>query len=200
MNLPNRLTMTRIVLSIVIIIILLFPFYTINIFFPKYVVNNLIVVDSRYLIAGVIFVLASITDFFDGYIARKYNMVTDFGKFIDAIADKILVNSLLVILCAANFISPIIPVIIIMRDTIVNSIRMVAASKGKVVAAIGSGKLKTACLMVGITLVLFYNLPFELWNIKVADFLLITATILSLVSGIQYYAMNKDLLFEKEKK
>ena len=74
---------------------------------------------------------------------------------------------------------------------------MIAGSKGKVVAAIKSGKLKTACLMVGITLTLFYNLPFELFNLRVADFLLFVATILSIYSGIQYYIMNKDLIFEE---
>jgi CDP-diacylglycerol--glycerol-3-phosphate 3-phosphatidyltransferase len=77
---------------------------------------------------------------------------------------------------------------------------MIAASKGKVISAISSGKMKTACLMVGIILTLFYNLPFELWNIKVSDFLLITATILSLISGVQYYVMNRKLLYEKDKK
>jgi CDP-diacylglycerol--glycerol-3-phosphate 3-phosphatidyltransferase len=199
MNLPNKLTITRIILSIIIIILLLFPFYTVNITFPTYLINNTIIVDSKYIIAGILFIIASLTDFLDGYIARKYNLITDFGKLMDAIADKVLVNSVLIILAASNFISPIIAVIVVMRDSIVNSIKMVAASKGKVVAAISSGKIKTACLMVGITLTLFYNLPFELWNIKVSDFLLIVATILSIISGIQYYVMNKNLLFEKNK-
>ena len=142
MNLPNKLTIMRIILSIVIIVILLFPFYTINIYFPKYLIGDKIMVDSKYVIAGIIFIIASLTDFLDGYLARKYNLVTDFGKFIDSIADKILVNSALIILAAVNFINPVIPVIIILRDSIVNSIRMVAASKGKVVAAMNLGKLK----------------------------------------------------------
>ena len=73
---------------------------------------------------------------------------------------------------------------------------MLAASKGKVVAAIKSGKIKTASLMVGITLTLFYNLPFELLNLKVSDFLMVIAAVLSLVSAIQYYVQNKHLIFE----
>ena len=81
-----------------------------------------------------------------------------------------------------------------MRDTVVNSIKMLAASKGKVVAAIKSGKAKTACLMVGIVLTLFYNLPFELWNISVANVLLFVATVLSIVSGVQYFTLNKHLI------
>ncbi len=194
MNLPNKLTMLRIFLSIVIIILLLFPFDMTGISLPKLFVNEKAVIDIKYIIAGVLFITASLTDFLDGYIARKYNLITDFGKLIDAIADKVLVNSVLIILAASGFIHPIIAVIVVLRDTVVNSIKMVAASKGTVVAAIGSGKLKTACLMIGIVLTLFYNMPFELWNLKVSDFLLIIAAILSIVSGIQYYKQNKHLI------
>lgn len=195
MNLPNKLTILRIIMSLIIIVILLFPFDMAGLNFPKLFINTNLVVDIKYIIAGVLFILASVTDFLDGYIARKYNMITDFGKLMDAIADKILVNSVLIILASSGFIHPIIAVIVILRDTIVNSIKMCAASKGKVVAAIGSGKLKTATLMVGITLTLFYNLPFELLNFKVSDFLLILAAVLSLVSGVQYFVQNKHLLF-----
>lgn len=198
MNLPNKLTMIRIGMAFVIIALLLFPFDAMGIVFPKLFINETIVIDVKYLIAGVLFILASFTDFLDGYIARKYNMITDFGKMIDAIADKVLVNSVLIILCASGFIHPIIAVVIIVRDSIVNAIKMVAGNKGKTVAAIKSGKWKTACLMVGITLTLFYNLPFELWNYKVSDFLLIVAAVLSIISGVQYYALNKDLIFDKK--
>ena len=197
MNLPNKLTMGRIILSILIIILLLFPFQSAGIDMPQLFVNEKIVIDIKYLIAGVLFIIASLTDFLDGYIARKYNLVTDFGKLIDAIADKILVNSVLIILSATGFIHPIIPVVIILRDSIVNSIKMLAASKGKVVAAIKSGKFKTACLMIGIALTLFYNMPFELFNLRVSDFILFLAAILSIISGIQYYILNKHLIFEK---
>ena len=151
MNLPNKLTISRIVMAIIIIIILLGGNYTSSLFgfeIPKLFINETIVVDMKYILAGILFILASITDFLDGYIARKYNLITDFGKLVDAIADKILVNSMLIILAAQGFIHPIIPVVIIIRDSVVNSIKMLAASKGKVVAAIKTGKVKTACLMV----------------------------------------------------
>ena len=196
MNLPNKLTISRIIMSVVIIILLLFPFQMAGIEFPQLFIDEKLVVDSKYLIAGFLFILASLTDFLDGYIARKDNIVTDFGKLLDAIADKVLVNSVLIILASQGFIHPIIPVVIIVRDSIVNSIKMIAASRGKVVAAIKSGKVKTATLMVGIALTLFYNLPFELVNLRVADFLLFVAAILSIISGIQYYLLNKHLLFE----
>lgn len=196
MNLPNKLTMLRMFLAIVVIIILMLPFDTLGISLPKLFINESIVIDVKYLIAGVLFVIASVTDFVDGHIARKYNLVTDFGKFMDAIADKVLVNSILVILSSTGFIHPIITVIIIIRDIIVDSIRMVASNNGKVVAAGKTGKFKTACLMVGITLTLFYNLPFELINIKVSEIFLIVASVLSVISGIEYYHMNRELIFK----
>ena len=195
MNLPNRLTIIRIIMSLLIIAILLFPFDMAGLSLPKIFVNASLVIEIKYIVAGILFILASITDYLDGYIARKYKMITDFGKLMDAIADKILVNSVLIILASSGFIHPIIAVIVILRDTVVNSIKMCAASKGKVVAAISSGKLKTATLMVGIILTLFYNLPFELLNFRVSDFLLILAAVLSLISGIQYFIQNKHLLF-----
>jgi len=200
MNLPNKLTISRIVMAILIIIILLGGDYIGDIFgfeIPKLFINETIVVDLKYIISGFLFLAASLTDFLDGYIARKYNLVTDFGKLVDAIADKVLVNSVLIILAAQGFIHPIIPVVVILRDSVVNSIKMLAASKGKVVAAIKSGKIKTACLMVGIVLTLFYNLPFELWNISVGKVLLLIATVLSVTSGIQYYTLNKHLIKSK---
>ena len=184
MNLPNKLTIVRIIMSFIIIVILIFPFDAVGIELPKLFINEAIVVDIKYFIAGGLFILASLTDFLDGHIARKRNLVTDFGKVMDAIADKVLVNSVLI------------PVIVIIRDSVVNSIKMVAGNNGRVVAAIKSGKIKTVCLMCGIALTLFYNLPFELWNIKVSDVLLIVAAILSLISGVEYYYMNKDLLFK----
>lgn len=196
MNLPNKLTMLRIYLSFLIIVILLFPFDAAGIVIPKLFINETIVADPKYLISGVLFIIAALTDFLDGYIARKYNLVTDFGKMIDAVADKVLVNSVLIILSATGFIHPLITVIIITRDSITNAIKMVAGNKGKVISASKLGKYKTMCMMVGITLTLFYNLPFELWNLKVSDFLLIIAAILSIISGIQYYQVNKHLLFD----
>ena len=197
MNLPNKLTIFRILLTFVIIFILLFPFYNLNMSFPKYTVGGTILIDSKYIIAGILFIIASLTDFLDGYIARKYNLITDEGKLMDAIADKILVNSVIIILSAHGFIHPIIPVVVIIRDVVVDSIKMLAAAKGKVVAAIKSGKWKTATLMVGTVLTLFYNLPFELWNIHVSDVLLIIATVLSIVSAIQYFVLNKKIIFSE---
>lgn len=199
MNLANKITMIRIFLTVLLIVLLLFPFYMINVEFPKVLIGT-ITVDIKYFIAAGIFAIASITDALDGYIARSRNMVTDFGKMTDAIADKMLVNSTLIILTAQGMVSPVITVIIVFRDTVVDTIKMIAGSKGKVVAAIKSGKVKTTFLMLGIVLTLCYNLPFELYNLDIANFLLVLATVFSVISGIQYYVMNKEVIFTRDEK
>lgn len=200
MNLPTKLTVLRLILSVAIIILLVFPFYAVGLQFPSYTISGISnPIELQYLIAGVIFIIASFTDFLDGHIARKYNLITDTGKMLDAIADKVLVNSVLIILAAHGFINEIIPVIIVLRDIVVNAIKMEAAAKGKVVAAIGAGKMKTATLMVGTTLAFFYNLPFALIDIEVASLLLYFACILSIVSAWQYFSMNKSIIFPKKK-
>ena len=199
MNLPTKLTVLRLILSLVIIVLLCFPFYAFGLRFPVFDVYG-VQVELQYIISGVIFIVASLTDWLDGYIARKYNLITDTGKMLDAIADKVLVNSVLIILSVHGFIHVIVPVVIVLRDIIVNAIKMEAAGKGKVVAAIGSGKLKTATLMVGTTLALFCNAPFEHWGIYVDDILLFIACILSIISAVQYFNINKELIFPKKAK
>lgn len=196
-NIPNYLTMARIIISLFVIVFLLFPFEMVNISFKKYLINGSVVIDVKLLIAAVLFVIASVTDFLDGYLARKYDAVSDFGKVMDAIADKILVNGLLIILSGQGFITPVIPVVIILRDTVVNTIKMVAGNNGSVVAAIKTGKYKTAFLMIGITLKLLGNFPLGLVNVALDDFFLITATILSLISGIEYFNIYKKYFIKK---
>ena len=93
MNLANKITISRIVISIVIMILLLFPFEGLGLELPTYLVNGNIYIELKYIIAGILFIIASLTDFFDGMVARKYDMVTDFGKMVDAISDKMLTNS-----------------------------------------------------------------------------------------------------------
>lgn len=196
MNLPNRITMVRIVLAVIVLILLMFPFGAVGISIPIYKVSTNITLSLNYIIAGILFVIASITDFLDGSIARKNNLVTDFGKVMDAIADKVLVNGVLMIMAYNGNIPLVIPVVIITRDTVVDSIKMVAGKKGKVVAASFWGKLKTICMMVGLSLVFFSNLPFELVGLRLDYILLIVATILSIYSGIQYFIVNKEYFLE----
>ena len=173
MNLPNKLTISRIVMSLIIIFILLFDFSLVGLEYNNQVnlFNTGVNVDPKHLIAGVIFIFASITDFLDGMIARKYGLITNTGKMLDAIADKVLVNSVLIILACQDLVPDVVPVVVVLRDIVVNAIKMEAAGRGVVIAAIGSGKLKTAALMVGTVLAFFYNLPFELISLNVNQYL-----------------------------
>ena len=195
MNFPTKLTVSRIILTIFIIALLCIPFSSFGFNFPKYDFYGVGPIYLNQILAGVLFIVASITDFFDGYLARKNNQVTDLGKMLDAIADKVLVNPVLIVLAANNTIPVLIPVIYITRDIVVDAIKMQAASKGKVQAAIKSGKYKTACMMVGLCLVFFYNIPFEFLNVRVDLGLLIVACVLSIVSAFEYYHINKELIF-----
>lgn len=197
MNIANKITISRVIMSFIIMILLLFPFELLNIKLPTYVFNGNIYIELKYIIAGILFVIASLTDFLDGYVARKYNMVTDFGKMVDAVSDKLLTNTVLVILACDGMVSPVIAVVIIARDIFVDSIKMVMGNKGKAVAAIKVAKLKTASLMLGIILTLFYNIPFELINLRVSDFMLVLAAILSVISGVKYYMMARVYFTDK---
>jgi len=187
MNLANKFTISRIVIAFLIIFVLLFPVHSIGLSSVKLFINESIVVDLKYIIAGCLFIIGAITDTVDGYIARKRNQVTDNGKILDAIADKILVNSVLIVLSAQGLIHPLIPIIIIGRDTIVNTIKMIAGTDVGAIGAIRSGKIKTLFMMMGITLTLFNNLPFELIGLKASNIILIIATLLSIYSAIQYF-------------
>ena len=186
MNLPNKITLARIFMTIIVIFLCLFPFYSLGINFPKYNVSG-IIVDLKYIIAGVLFIIAAATDFVDGNLARKRNLVTDTGKMLDAIADKVLVNSVLIIFAANGFLHPVVAVIYIFRDEVVNALKMHSAKNGIVVAASNSGKIKTFAMMTGLSLMFFYNLPFELINIRVDEFLIYFATVMAVVSGVEYY-------------
>ena len=197
MNLPNRITIGRLFIAVMVLVILVFPFYQVGIEWPKYLIAGKITINIKYIIAGVLFIIGSVTDFLDGSIARKQGIVTDFGKVMDAIADKVLVNGVLIALAYDGFIPIIIPIVIVTRDIAVDSIKMIVGSKSAAVGASVWGKIKTIFMMVGISLVFFYNLPFELVNISLGNYLIFIAAILSVFSGIQYYVANKQFINEK---
>lgn len=196
MNLPNKITMCRLALAAMVLILLIFPYGAVGLNVPIYKIGANVTLSLNYIIAGILFIIASFTDFLDGNIARKNNIVTDFGKVMDAIADKVLVNGVLIILAYNGNIPLVIPVVIITRDTIVDSIKMVAGSKSGAVGASIWGKIKTICMMVGLSLVFFSNLPFELVGFRLDYILLVIATILSIYSGIQYFIVNKKYFLE----
>ena len=181
MNIPNKITLCRIILSILLLVLMIFPVDKIGIVFPEFNIGS-VLVDSKYIICAVIFIVAALTDFLDGHLARKYNLVTDLGKVMDAIADKLLVNGVLIVLAVNGWISVVIPVVIISRD----------------IAASFAGKAKTACMLVGVSLLMIYDLPFALIGFYPAKAIIMIATVLSVISGIQYYYKNKKYLFDNK--
>lgn len=194
MNLPNRLTVTRLCLVPVFIILYLCPYYT-DISVPQihFLFTDISVIQ---LLAFVVFLGASITDFLDGYLARKNHLITTFGKFVDPIADKMLVNSALILLAWNNKMSVLALLVMILRDTFVDGVRLVASGSNRVLAASIYGKLKTVTQMVGICLLLLNNPIFALWDIPFANYVINVAACVSLLSGADYFWKNRDLIME----
>lgn len=195
MNLPNKLTIARVLLVPLLIIIYVFPYDLTGITIPVYHVLETDISLINIIIL-VIFVVASITDYFDGKIARSKKLITTFGKFADPIADKLLINTIFLLLAGSDKISIIIPIIMISRDTVVDAIKMSAASKQVVVAASKLGKLKTVSQMIALGFLLVNNFPFSPLGIDVATFLAWVAAVISVISGIDYFIKNQKMLME----
>ena len=175
-NVPNVLTMIRLALI---------PVYW-------YFILN----DQYYWALGV-FAVASLTDVADGYIARKYDLVSNFGKLMDPMADKVLVMAALIIILdwgKLGKLGPLVVIILLGREFLISSFRLIAASTGVVIAAGSIGKLKTVVQLVGISLVFLENPIFSIWNIPMGEILVYLSTILSIWSCIEYIAKNKELL------
>lgn len=188
-SIPNILTIVRIILAVfAILFVCIYKFWTTKAFSYMFNDGTIVAVPITYILAGVFFVIASITDLMDGQLARKYHWISDFGKLWDPIADKILINGVLIGLAVNGSIPVFIPIIMICRDIIVDASRMYASTKGKVVAANIWGKLKTVSQMIGIILILFV---FGIVNNNVFHYLvqnlcLLVATVFSVVSGVIY--------------
>lgn len=195
MNLPNRLSLVRICIVPLIVLIYIFPYAQFGIEVAE-LQFDFVTLRVTNVIILCLFIAASITDFFDGYIARKYNLVTSFGKFIDPIADKLLVNTLFILLAASGTI-PVLPVLVmIWRDMIVDGLRMNASNKGVVVAAGYMGKVKTVAQMLTIIVLLLNNLPFELARFPMGEWLLWFSMCVSVISGIGYFIQLKDVIMK----
>lgn len=185
MNLPNKLTVLRIILiPVFLVLILNFKLYT---------------------AAGIVFVVASLTDFADGKIARSKGLVTNFGKFADPLADKLLVSAALISLCVCNKLGTSLvfgawaAFIIIAREFIVTGIRLVAAADGKVIAAGMSGKIKTTVQMITIVYILFSDLFVQIGLSAVisgiiSNIFVISSVIMTVYSGAEYLIENKSII------
>ena len=180
MNLPNKLTIMRVIL------IPFFVFFLLSPYFPAY---------GNY-IAVAIFIVASLTDMLDGKIARKYNLVTNFGKFMDPLADKLLVCSAMICLIELDRLAAWIVIVIIAREFIISGFRLVASDNGVVIAASYWGKFKrTFQMLMVIVLILDIQMPF--FQI-LGTVLTYVALILTVVSLIDYIVKNKDVLKDQK--
>ncbi len=149
-----------------------------------------------HFIGALLFILAASTDWLDGYYARKYNLVTNLGKFLDPLADKLLLTAALVSLVQLGFAPAWIAIVIISREFAVTGIRLVAAADGQVIAASNLGKWKTVFQIIAVSALMLHNLPFELIGIPFATIVLWIATFLTILSGWDYFVKNKHVLLQ----
>lgn len=195
MNLPNKLTTIRLLSVPLFIIVYLIPYQSLDIEIPVFDVlsTSLSLLD---IILFLVFALSALTDYLDGYIARKQHLITTFGKFIDPIADKLIVNTTLLLLASTHDIHIIIPIIMISRDIIVDAIRLVASQKNVVLAASYLGKAKTMTQMIAICLLLLNNIVFAGLHIPMDQIMIWLATLISFVSGVDYFMKNRQYIME----
>lgn len=197
MNLPNKISIARICM-IPLFIVFAFP-YTINAEASGLWGTICSFMNSYGLtISAVIFFAASATDALDGYIARKYKLVTNLGKFLDPVADKLLVMAALIVLVQRGMVSSIVVILILGREFIVTFIRLLAAGGGKVISAGIFGKIKTNVQIVAIIVALLNDFPFSLFlnDFKVYNILMWAAAVVTVLSGFDYIKRNIEFLRE----
>ena len=203
MNLPNKLSILRIILVPVTMLFML----PINIYGWQPEGWNAFINSNGMTVAAAVFIIASLTDMADGKIARKYNLITDLGKFLDSLADKILVISIMLGLVYLGRLSPVLVMIIILREFAVSGLRMIAASKGEVIAARMIGKVKTVTQMVAIIYIMFEPLLIRIFGLTyngypletsaitiIGDVLFGICVIMTIVSGVDYLIKGKKYL------
>ncbi|MCM3704125.1 MULTISPECIES: CDP-diacylglycerol--glycerol-3-phosphate 3-phosphatidyltransferase [Cytobacillus] len=186
MNLPNKITVSRILLIPIFLLVMLVELSWGNV--------ELLGAEMpvTHLIGALIFIIASVTDWVDGYFARKYNLVTNLGKFLDPLADKLLVSAALIVLVDLNLAPSWIVIIIISREFAVTGLRLVLAGDGEVVAANQLGKIKTWAQIVAISALLLHNIIFEMVSIRFDLIALWVAMFFTIWSGWDYFAKNKQ--------
>lgn len=184
MNIPNKITLSRILLIPIFILLLTIPF---NWGVWDIGASQL---PISHFVAALLFIVASVTDWVDGYYARKYNLVTNLGKFLDPLADKLLVSAALILLVELGLAPAWVVILIISREFAVTGLRLVAAGEGIVLAASQMGKLKTWIQIIATSALLLHNLPFSFIDFPFATIALYAAMIITVVSGYEYFAKN----------
>lgn len=191
-NLPNKITISRIALIPIFMVFMLAPLD----FGQVHIGNESI--PAAHLAGALLFILASTTDWVDGYYARKLNLVTNFGKFLDPLADKLLVSAALIILVQIELAPAWMVIVIISREFAVTGLRLVLAGTGEVVAANVLGKIKTWTQIIAVSALLLHNLPFELISFPFGDLALWVAVFFTVISGWDYFVKNWDALKTSE--
>lgn len=191
MNLPNKLTMLRVIMIPVFVILFILSEKYAKEVMPQD--PNSYTFNIYRFLAAVVFVLASVTDYFDGKIARKYNLITNFGKLMDPLADKMLVITALILLSSTGEVNYLCTLIVVLREIAISSIRLVALEKGEVIAASMWGKYKTATQMISIVLILFNVCALGFWPCFLTYGLFYISTILVVISLIDYIIKSKNV-------
>lgn len=181
LNIANKFTMFR---------LFLIPVFIITYMLIPHIGNHSILIE---LLPGIIFLVASITDFIDGHLARSKNLVTTFGKFLDPLADKMLVTAALIMFVESNRIYAWTVCIVVAREFAITGFRILAASDGVTIAASYWGKLKTVTQFIAILMILFESILFFI-PIKVTNFIYYISIILTVISGIDYFIKNIHVL------
>ncbi|MBY0099276.1 CDP-diacylglycerol--glycerol-3-phosphate 3-phosphatidyltransferase [Mesobacillus maritimus] len=192
MNIPNKITISRIFLIPIFLVVMLAPFDWGEVSFLG------TVMPITHLIGALIFIFASATDWVDGYYARKYNLVTNLGKFLDPLADKLLIASALIVLVELQLAPSWIVIIIIFREFAVTGLRAILAEGGEVVAANMLGKIKTWTQIVAISALLLHNIIFEMISLPFDDIALWVAMIFTIWSGLDYFIKNKAVFLNSK--
>lgn len=188
MNIANRLTIARIVMIPLFLLMMCFPKDTlgmVNVFHSNLSVS--------WVLAMIIFTIASITDFLDGYLARKYHLITNFGKFADPLADKLLVMTAFITLVGASVIPMWIVAVIVCRELAVTGLRLLLVNDGEVLAAAWPGKVKTATQMLAIIFLLIDDFPLKGLPFSIGTILLYVCLVATVYSGVDYFIKNKHV-------
>ncbi|KOO49226.1 CDP-diacylglycerol--glycerol-3-phosphate 3-phosphatidyltransferase [Viridibacillus arvi] len=192
MNIPNRITVSRVLLIPVFVLLMLVDFGW----------GQMTVLGAtmpiEHFVGAMIFIIASITDWVDGYYARKYNLVTNMGKFLDPLADKLLVSAAFILLVELGTAPAWVVIIIISREFAVTGLRLILAGGGEVVAANQLGKIKTWAQIVAISALLLNNIFFTMFSIPFADIALYVALFFTVWSGADYFYLNRRVLLDSK--
>ncbi|MGA9174198.1 MAG: CDP-diacylglycerol--glycerol-3-phosphate 3-phosphatidyltransferase [Thermoactinomyces sp.] len=188
MNLANKITLARIFLVPVVMIFLLVRFDI------GHIQIGSVILKMNEMIATFIFILAAVTDGLDGYIARKNKMVTNLGKFLDPLADKLLITAALVSLVEMQRLDAWIAIVIISREFAVTGLRLIAAAEGYIIAASPLGKLKTIIQIVAIVSLMLNNVPFSTISFPFSLVATWLAVLITIISGLDYFYKNRKIV------